>query len=309
MAVGRDLFDKPTKRLRTLHWCLEDPLDELRLRVGAILKFHGLKSDDLGGNLFVMSGREHPLTIAHPKDGGAIVDSVGVEKLVSLLRALQIDVIQIDPFVSLHRCSENDTAAMDLVIKELGRVADVCNCSVHIANHVRKPLRDGDGRIASMDSRGASALIDGVRAQRLLNPMSDKEAASFGIEPEQVWRYLRLEDGKGNLRPKSAGQWLKLESQGLANGTSEYAASNIQVMVGWQAPSSPGRGSDAQERLATWLAGTTAGGEFKSTKEAAEATATGRHNSRDHHGEERTACARRSACLSTSAKEEAAAAC
>ena len=211
MAAGRDLSGKPTKPLRVLHWCLEDPLDELHLRVGALLKYHRMRSEDLGARLYVLSGREHPLKIAYPKDGRPTVDRAAVERLVANLLALRIDVLQIDPFVSLHLCGENDTAAMDLVIKELGRVADACNCAVHVANHARKPLRDGDGRITSMDSRGASALIDGVRAQRLLNPMTDKEATQFGIEPEAAWRYIKLEDGKGNLRPKSAGRWLKLE--------------------------------------------------------------------------------------------------
>jgi hypothetical protein len=49
-------------------------------------------------------------------------------------------------------------------------------------------------------------LIDGVRSQRLLNPMTERESVDYGIEPEDRWRYIRMDDGKGNLRPKSLGQ-------------------------------------------------------------------------------------------------------
>jgi len=280
MATGRDLFGRPAKRLRVLHWNLEDPLDEIRLRVGAALKFHGLTSADLGENLFVLSGRDRPLKIASAANGKPAIDRKAIAELIAMLRALRIDVLQLDPFVSLHLCSGNDDAAVDLVIKELGRVAGVQNCAVMVANHTRKPERNGDGAVTSMDSRGSSAFVDGVRSQRLLNPMKDKEAALFGIEPEQTWRYLKLEDGKGNLRPKSGGLWLKLESQGLDNATADYEASNVQVIVGWQAPGVPGRGSDVQERIGAWMAGATAEGEVKSLAEGVEATGAERHNFR-----------------------------
>ena len=274
MATGRALDGKPTKKFRVLHWSLEDPKDELLLRLGAIQKRLGLTPDAFGDNLFVMSARQHPIKIAKMEKGSAVVNKKDADRLIATIRDLRLDIVQLDPLVSLHNCGENDTMAQDLVIKTLGRIADETNSAIHIANHARKPQRDADGQITSFDSRGAGSTIDAVRGQRLLNPMTVKEAGSFGVQELDRWRYLKLEDGKGNLRPKQAAAWLKLESQLLENGTDEYEASNIQVVVNWTAPQvnavQPVKdaGWDAREALAQRLASTP--GVFQPLKKIAE---------------------------------------
>jgi hypothetical protein len=277
MAAGLDIIGKPAKTLRVLHYCLEDGLDELEKRLGAALRFKGLSDDDLGDNLFLRSGRDHPLTIASPTNSGPRINKAAIDELVAILTALRIDVLQLDPLISLHNCPENSNETNDIIVKELGRVAARCNCAIMIANHARKLDAKANGVIVSEDSRGGGAFIDGVRVQRLLNPMSEKTAQTYGVAVDQAWRYLRLDDGKNNLRAKRGGLWFKLESQQLANATDDYEADNVQVCVYWPAPDVPGRGTDAQEKIAMWMLGTKAD-ESKSLAEMMTATGLPRKN-------------------------------
>ena len=139
--------------------------------------------------------------------------------------------------------------------KELGRIAGATDSAVMLAHHTRKPGTDGAsaGQITTDDSRGAKALIDACRAQRLLNPIKEKVAQSYEIAEADRWRYVNVVDGKNNLSPKGPGAWFKLESQGLDNATEDYKADNVGVAVGWLASETVNRGTDDQEKIGAWL--------------------------------------------------------
>jgi RecA-family ATPase len=85
--------------------------------------------------------------------------------LVSLAYpSVKIDVLLIDPFVSCHEVSENDNSAMDMIVKEWGKVADRGNCSVHLIHHTRKSI-GGEAEVTTDSSRGASSQTDGASDQ------------------------------------------------------------------------------------------------------------------------------------------------
>ena len=64
-------------------------------------------------------------------------------------------------------------------------------------------------------------MIGAVRSARVLNVMSDDEAAKAGIPSEQRRSYFRIDDGKANMRPPLEGAtWQQIVSVPLDNGHS-----------------------------------------------------------------------------------------
>ena len=109
----------------------------------------------------------------------------------------QIDVVMIDPFISSHQVPENDNNAIDAVAKTWTGIADVTNTAIDLAHHTRKT---GGAEVTVEDGRGAVALLNAVRPARVLNVMTEDEAAKAGVTDGRK-RYFRVTDGKNNLAP------------------------------------------------------------------------------------------------------------
>ncbi|MGH7194729.1 MAG: ATP-binding protein, partial [Candidatus Saccharimonadales bacterium] len=114
--LGARLAPKP---LRGWLWNLEDPIEELQRRIQAGCLHHGLTADDLGDRLHV-NDRETPLVVARTTPGGSMVVEPVVDALIAEIKARNIDVLVIDPFVSCHQAAENDNSAIDAVVKAWG---------------------------------------------------------------------------------------------------------------------------------------------------------------------------------------------
>lgn len=194
---------------------LEDPEEEIERRIHAARRQFNLDPRDFGDRLFVNSGRDQPVVIAEETPTGARILRPVADALIAALRERQIDVLILDPFVSSHAVSENDNRAIDLVSKEYGRIADVCNCSINLVHHVRKQ----NGTEATADSaRGASSLIGAARSVRVYNRMTKEEGERAGIAPEQVGFHFRISTDKANLAPPEAANWHRMNNVDLANG-------------------------------------------------------------------------------------------
>jgi hypothetical protein len=175
-----------------------------------------------------------------------------VAAVTDYIKQHKIDVVIVDPFVSSHRLNENDNAAIDLVVKAWGRVADQGNCAVELVHHVRKAQ---PGQSASYgDARGASALTDAARHVRRLTSMTNDEARYAGIDERERWRYSKEGDSKDNLAPpRGDGSWRQMVSVDLPNGD------NVGVVEPWAWPdpfddvtSSDLRRVQAKLKPATW---------------------------------------------------------
>lgn len=65
-------------------------------------------------------------------------------------------------------------------------------------------------------SRGASALIDGVRSARFLVAMTDDQATKAGLDSPRGM--FRVETGKANLAPKpDKATWIRMASVALGS--------------------------------------------------------------------------------------------
>lgn len=219
MASGKPLLGvEPKGQFRVWLWNGEDPIDELQRRVAAVMLHYGIQREDIEDRLFLDSGRNLEIVLAHETRDGATIAQPVVRALTQTLMKNRIDVMQVDPFVSSHRVSENDNGAIDLVSKQWAKIANDTGCAIDLVHHVRKL---NGAEITVEDSRGAVSLIATSRSARALTKMQKNEAAKLGIETR--WqRFFRFGDGKANLAPPAgdAGRegWMELISVGLGNG-------------------------------------------------------------------------------------------
>jgi hypothetical protein len=236
MAIGRDLLtDTPLQPRRVWYWNGEDPKEELIRRVQAICLHYGLTEADLGGRLFLDSGRTRPIKVARDdRRSGIVVDQPAVDSLIATMLENRIDVLIMDPFISTHAVSENDNGAIDMVVKALAGVAEDANCGVDVVHHARKT---NGAEVTVEDARGAVALMAAVRSGRTLNSMTQKEAEEAGIEANRRRLYFRVENGKGSMvPPASQADWRRLASVGLGNGDDTYAEDQVGVVAAWSWP-------------------------------------------------------------------------
>jgi RecA-family ATPase len=175
------------KPLRVWLWNLEDPQDETERKLAAAMLHYGLTAEDIGDRLFTDSGRDQPLVTAEMTRNGATILRPVIDGLVDEIKRRKIDIIKIDPFVSSHTVPENDNGAMDMIVKEWGRVADQTDCAVELSHHPRK---SNGAEVTAEDARGASSTISGTRVKRPLNRMTPAEATQAGVQNHRL--YFRI---------------------------------------------------------------------------------------------------------------------
>lgn len=219
MTTGQALLGKECHEgpLNVWLYNLEDPNEETERRIHAAAQHFDLSPDDVGGRLFVDSGRDQPICIAEETDGGARIVRPVVEAVIAQLKERKIDVLSIDPFVSSHAISENDNRSIDMVAKEWSRIADICDCAINLVHHVRKT---NGAEVTAESSRGAVSLIGAARSVVVYNRMTKEEGERAGIEPRQLGFYFRTQNDKANLAPPEAADWFRMNNVDLPNGDS-----------------------------------------------------------------------------------------
>lgn len=229
MATGRDFYGKglPEGPLRVWMWNLEDPHDEIERRLHATAQRFKVTPEEIEDRLFVDSGRDQPLVIATEGPDGAMIVRPVVDALIAEMLAREIDVLQVDPFISSHAVSENDNNAIDIVAKEWNVVAERTGAAINLVHHVRKQ----NGAEATADSaRGASALIGKARSVLVYNRMSEDEAAKLNVSEDERFFYFRVDNDKANLAPPERGDWYRMNNVDLENGDS------VGVACQWTPP-------------------------------------------------------------------------
>lgn len=236
LASGHSPFDLPLPRGPQSVWIynLEDSQDELNRQVSAACLFHGIGPVDCENRLCVDSGLAQPLcTARETKEGFAIAEHV-FEQIAATIRARNISVISVDPFVSSHMVTENRNEAIDAIAKRWKRLAQDTGCAVVLVHHTKKL---GGREVTAEDGRGAVSLRDAARVVLTLNPMNGNEADALGISDPAVRQALiRVDTGKANRAPAGAATWIKLESQSLGNGSMTEPDDYVGVATLWKKP-------------------------------------------------------------------------
>lgn len=232
MASGRPLLGHaPASPLRVWVWNGEDPREEIERRVAAICLHFNVAPEEIGDRLFIDSGRDLEIVVARAERAGFSLAVPVVDAVQRAISEAKIDVLIVDPFVACHRVSENDNGAIDAVAKTWAKIADATGCAIELVHHVRKT---GGAEITAEDGRGASSLIAAARSVRVLNIMSEDEAARANVETRRA--YFRVDNGKANLAPPpEKSDWFRIVSVGLGNGDGG-SEDFVGVATAWEWP-------------------------------------------------------------------------
>jgi RecA-family ATPase len=238
MATARNLLgEQPGERFRVWYHNGEDNLRELNRRLGAICLHYDIPLKELEGWFFMTSGNEVPLRVANGY-GDLKIDTTLIKCIEEEISSNAIDVAILDPLVTLHSVSEQDNSKMDSVVRIFAGIADARGCSIDLAHHTRKLLAGTSTGYGGDDMRGASAIKDAVRAARMLNQMTEKEAQDVGIPEHERTAYFRVDRVKGNNAPLSKPVWRRFVSVELPN------SDEVGVVVPWNFP---GQGAPSPE--------------------------------------------------------------
>lgn len=236
MVTGRDLLGAaPLRPLRVWLWNGEDPREEIDRRIAAVCLHHGIAPEEIGDRLLVDSGRDLEIKLAKMDGASPRVAKPVAAALVDALRAAEVDVLIVDPFVTSHDVPENDTTGINAVAAEFRRIADAAGCAVELVHHVSKAGAMQSDEFGIYASRGAGALVDAVRAARYLTRMSEDEGARFGVEAPAS--FFRVTDGKSNLAPPEAARWRQIKGVALGNGSALFPDGDVVgVIEPWTPP-------------------------------------------------------------------------
>lgn len=213
---------------------LEDPETELYRRLKAAMIGHGVSYSDIEGRLFMDSGRDRPLVIARAMRDGTVIAWPQVPSLIAEIRARQVHLLIVDPFVRSHQVEENHNDQIDFVAALWAQIADAADCAILLVHHFKKGGVSGDAGAF----RGASALIDASRAAITLSTMATEEASRLGVSEKERWQYVRVDNAKLNLAPPpDDALWLKLSGVNLNNATDTRQSDNVQTVKRWEPPS------------------------------------------------------------------------
>lgn len=266
MVTGRRLLsDEPKGKLRVWLWNGEDPRDEIERRVSAACLYHGISESDIGGRLFIDTGREKEIIIVAEDRNRIVYAAPIVDAVKATIKANKIDVFIVDPFVTTHGVPENDNTKIAAVAKQWAQIADDCGCAIQIIHHVRK----GEGReITAEDARGAGALVNAARFVRVLNPMSPEEETTAGLKRGERFSYFRVSNGKSNLTKRSEhAEWRELKSVPMGNGKKTFdPQDHVGVVTRWEWPSAESLVADLPSGTLDAIKGRLRGGDYKEHK-------------------------------------------
>lgn len=243
VALGRPLYPDMhihgERKRNVWYWNGEDPQDEnLRRTLAAIIAF-GIDQNELAETFAIDSGRDMSLTLCRMAKGEVSIDEQVFTELEQVLIEDEVEVLFLDPLVSVHEANENDNGAMGMLIKRLSLVAQRANCAIEIVHHVRKPGQGQAVATSVNDARGAGALLGGVRSARVLNVMDTEIAELCQFSEEERLSCVCISDGeKSNMSAKRGAQlWRRIEGVALENGTPEYPkGDNVAVVKYFELP-------------------------------------------------------------------------
>ena len=217
IATGKDLLGVQVKQ-QTNTWIinLEDPISEMQMRTLAAMQHYGITPDDVTGKLFMDGEDTMQITLAAEGRDGLIQNDELLAFMIRKIKANNIGVVILDPFVSAHLVNENNNGSVQAVVAMLRKLARDTNSSVQLVHHIRK----GNGDDATIDSvRGAGSLISAARAARVINRITPEDAQALGVDEQESLGIFRIDDGKANLAPPSdKATYRRMVSVEIANG-------------------------------------------------------------------------------------------
>lgn len=224
VVTGLDLLGdryKVTKRGSVILFNGEDPLEEMQRRVEAFRIALELTPKQLHG-LYLISGQDHPLTVASPSQTGeAQVNWKTVDLVVNTAKSINAVAISFDPLIELHEVNENDNGAVNRVMRAFKTIAKRTGCAISLVHHTNKGAigKSNDDSDSQKHFRGAYSLIGAARVAHILKTMDEDEAERLAIAKERRRFYFKIELAKANLSaPAEFADWFEASGITIPNG-------------------------------------------------------------------------------------------
>jgi len=236
LATGTDIFKVGAKgRANVWYIGLEDPIDEYRRRIAACALLHKLDTRAIEESFFLNVGAgSNNFVMTERTQAGTDVCRPAVDALMHSIIQRDISLVVVDPFVASHRAAESDNMTIATLVRAWSQIAAQTGAAVELVHHTRK----GAGNEPSVDdARGASALVNALRAVRMLVPMSEDEAAAAEVySPE---RFFRVVSVKANLTTRvRPPEWREIVPVPLGNPRFEGDTGDlIGAVQRWDPPS------------------------------------------------------------------------
>jgi len=164
-----------------------------------------------------------------------LIRTPALEDMVATIKALEIDLVFVDPFAETFEGDENSNSELKwagFLWREVARRTNSAICLIH---HTKKYASGMAGDVDA--ARGATALIGIARVVSTIFPMTKKEAEAM-LEPneqESFVHYMRYDDAKTNLSLKSpVAKWFYKETITLNNATDEQPPDQVGALVPWK---------------------------------------------------------------------------
>lgn len=229
--------------LRTLVINNEEPTEELRRRLHAVVAHFELAPAELDGRI-VLWGSDTRRFVAGRKRSrdSAVEKAAAADGVVDIMRKLAIDLVIIDPMISTHEgLEENSNADMEKLATIYRDIAHQTNAAVLIVQHTRKSTTGGkEGLAGDTDViRGAGAIGGAIRgAITLSRPVATAKAAEAmglskaGMEAAAL-ALVRMDAGKANYAKRRRAGWYVFETVNLINGTAtdNWEGDEVGVLV------------------------------------------------------------------------------
>ena len=181
IALGRDNL----KRGHVLYLPAEDPITEIGKRLQAIAREWRLTPEEIEtatGNFHILNllGQQPDLLQTDGKD--RYILSGLLNEIAGVISQKSPDPVRLLIFDTLRRfnfADENDGGQM---AKVLGIMEQIClhvGCSCLFLHHTSKAASMGNATDMQQASRGSSVLVDNIRFQQFLSPMSKDECDTY----------------------------------------------------------------------------------------------------------------------------------
>lgn len=193
----------------------EDSLDEMKRRLVALMKLHGIEK--LKHKIHLWSGLDNGTLVVMARDGanGPLKRAPGADSIVAFVRHTSAFYVALDPMISLAVGShESDNDDMNALTQMLAIEAAALDVAIVLVHHTAKHSRNNAGDMGA--GRGAFAPAGKARSMWTLCPVSPDEAKAWGVSAED---HIRLDYAKTSYGQKPRWPILfKRESESVGNG-------------------------------------------------------------------------------------------
>ena len=237
MITGRPLLgDATLGGLKVMLMNYEDSELVLRHRVTAAMLHYGIRPEEIAGKLFVESIGSELMRFAKGTREGSEIIEPSVEALTMVVKSEGIDVVILDPWVSVHDVDGNLSHLIQPIVTALKSIAEATGVCIEIVAHSRKT---NGKEMTEEDALGSVAFVNKTRDVRVLNKMAEEDAKKYGLAPWEAGDFFRVDRPKHTHTRSTKPQWMHKISVALGNSGPQLLdrQSIVGVVTRWFPPS------------------------------------------------------------------------